>query len=388
MTVVAGIFSYNPLNAAPDIPRQRQDTVKKGSPKSLDVELLMSSIIERIATGPELSKDISRAEARGGMAAVLDGRVADVQAALFLIALRMKRESTEESCGVFEALSACNVREEVAVDELLTIADPFSGFARGLPMSPFLPAVLAACGLPCLSTGIESVAPKFGLTHHGVLSAAGAPVDLRAGEGARLLADPTVGWAYLDQGVTNPKLFRLRELRRLLVKRTVLSTCEVALRPLSARHRDLLYVGYVHADYPPVYAMLAHLAGYDAAAIVKGVEGGVVPSLQAGAKMYRATGGAAGQPVSLKPASVGLHGAAARAIPAPSSDPSSNAAWAADQGLAALAGESGAARDSLVYGAAIAQYCAGRAESLEIGARAARRALDSGEAESRFRAAG
>ena len=346
----------------------------------------MRSIIERIATGPEMSRDISQAEARDGMAAVLDRRVGDVQAALFLIALRMKRETMEENCGVLDALMASN-GNEAAVDELLTIADPFNGFNRGLPMSPFLPAVLAACGIPCLSTGVESVAPKFGLTHHQVLAAAGRPVALDAGAAARQIADPSVGWAYLDQSVTNPKLFRLRELRRLMVKRTALSTCEVVLRPLAAARRNLLYLGYVHTNYPPIYAALAEAAGYEVAIVVKGVEGGVVPSLQAGAKMYRATGGIAGQPTSLKPASAGVEHSATRAIPAPFGDPPRDARVAAEQGLAAMAGEPGPARDSLVYGAAIAQYGAGRVESLDSGARTARRVLDSGEAESRFRKA-
>ena len=347
----------------------------------------MRSIIERIATGPEMSRDISRADARDGMAAVLDGEVGDVQAALFLIALRMKRETMEENLGVLEALMASNGNDAPPVDELLTIGDPFNGFNRGLPMSPFLPAVLAACGIPCLSTGVESVAPKFGLTHHQVLAAAGRSVALDAGAAARQIADPSVGWAYLDQSATNPKLFRLRDLRRLMVKRTTLSTCEVVLRPLAAARRNFLYLGYVHTNYPPIYAALAQAAGYDVAIMVKGVEGGVVPSLQAGAKMYRATGGMAGQPTSMSPRSIGVEGSATRAIPVPFGDPPRDAKAAAEQGLAAMAGEPGPARDSLVYGAAIAQYGAGRVESLESGARTARRVLDSSDAESRFRKA-
>ncbi len=57
--------------------------------------LAMRSIIQRIATGPELSKDISQEEARFGMQAILDGKVDPVQAGIFLIALRMKRETDE-----------------------------------------------------------------------------------------------------------------------------------------------------------------------------------------------------------------------------------------------------------------------------------------------------
>lgn len=352
-----------------------------------NAENLMRSIIERIATGPEMSKSISEDEAYEGMKAVLDGRVEDVQAAIFLIALRMKRETDEENRGVFRALRESTVNQPVDVEALVTLADPFNGFNRGLPMSPFLPAVLAACGLPCLSTGVETVAPKLGLTHHQVLAAAGKRVSLAPSEAAMQIADPETGWAYLDQSLANPRLYRLRELRRLMVKRPVLSTCEVILRPLAARSRNVAYIGYVHANYPRIYAMLAAEAGFDAAIIVKGVEGGVVPSLQASSRLFLARNGELDEPVSIRRELVGIHDAMSRAVPLPDGYPSVYAARAAEQGLAALEGEPGPARDSLVYAAAIALFGAGQAGSLEAGARTARRVLDSGEALARFHGA-
>lgn len=352
-----------------------------------DAENLMRSIIERIATGPEMSKNISEDEAYGGMTAVLNGEVGDVQAALFLIALRMKRETDAENLGVFRALLDGSPAVAADIDELMTLADPFNGFNRGLPMSPFLPAVLAACGLPCLSCGVETVAPKLGLTHHHVLAAAGRSVALPMAEASRQLARPDAGWAYLDQSVFSPKLHRLVELRRLMVKRPLLSTCEVIMKPVAARRRNLAYVGYVHNNYPRIYAMLADAAGYDAALIVKGAEGGVVPSLQASAKLFLARGGEAGEPLSLSPELVGIRDAESRAVPSPGGEPHATARQAAEQGRAALEGAPGLARESLVYAGAVALYGAGRAQSLDAGAGAIRRVLDSGEARRRFDAA-
>ena len=77
-----------------------------------DSKAIMRSIIQRIATGPEMSKDISQAEARAGMRAVLDNAVDPVQAAVFLIALRMKRETDEENRGILDAIrdSSISVR--------------------------------------------------------------------------------------------------------------------------------------------------------------------------------------------------------------------------------------------------------------------------------------
>jgi len=68
-----------------------------------DPKTIMRSIIQRIATGPDMSKDISQQEARAGMRAVLDNAVDPVQAAVFLIALRMKRETDEENRGILDA---------------------------------------------------------------------------------------------------------------------------------------------------------------------------------------------------------------------------------------------------------------------------------------------
>ena len=153
----------------------------------------MRSYLKRIATGPEMSKDLTLEEARDGMELVLGGAVHQAQAAVFLIALRMKRESDDENRGVLEALRTATDFATAAVDDLADVADPYDGFVRHLPASPFLPALLAACGLPAVSHGCERIGPKFGLTPHQVLAASGAPVDLTPSEAAARIADPRVG---------------------------------------------------------------------------------------------------------------------------------------------------------------------------------------------------
>ena len=69
-----------------------------------DNRTIMRSIIQRIATGPHMSKDITTEEARAGMRAILEGDIDEVQAALFLIALRMKRETDDENIGVLDGI--------------------------------------------------------------------------------------------------------------------------------------------------------------------------------------------------------------------------------------------------------------------------------------------
>ena len=87
---------------------------------------LIHSIIQRIATGPELSKNIETEEAEGAMSAILSGEIDEVQAAIFLIALRMKRETMEENIGILEALLKFTDCQKVDVDNLVDIGDSYN----------------------------------------------------------------------------------------------------------------------------------------------------------------------------------------------------------------------------------------------------------------------
>ena len=58
------------------------------SSESIDYQANMRSIIQRIATGPTMSKDIAQGEARDAMTAILRGEIDPVQAGIFFIALR------------------------------------------------------------------------------------------------------------------------------------------------------------------------------------------------------------------------------------------------------------------------------------------------------------
>ena len=350
---------------------------------------LMHSILRRIATGPELSKDISREEARAGMRLVLDGEVDPVQAGVFLIALRMKRETDDENLGLLEAIREATLRATAPVDEVLDIGDPYDGYNRTLPAAPFLPAVLAACGVATVSHGVESMGPKYGVTHRQVLRAAKVPVDLSPEEAAARVGTPGIGWAYVDQKAFCPKLYALTRLRTLIVKRPAITTAEVLAGPVRGRLKTHLATGYVHKPYPRIYAMLARHAGFDSALIVRGVEGGVIPSLVQTGKVFQYHGGGEETATEFKPANLGilqtvraprLPGAKDEDLGETLLDAAAAAKAAAEAGLAALAGAPGATRDCLVYGAALCLWHLGRQGDLGAAADAARNALDSGRA--------
>ncbi len=364
-----------------------------------DLQLTMRSIIQRIATGPELSKDISLEEAHLGMKAILNNEVDPVQAGIFFIALRMKRETRDENKGVLDAIREATHGVTADVDEVLDIADPYDGYNRTLPASPFLAPLLAECGVHVISHGADAVGPKYGITHRHVLEAAGVPVDLSTADAAARLSDSALGWSYVDQSAYCPKLHDLVSLRSLMIKRQVVTTVEVLAKPVAGRNKTHFMTGYVHKPYPPVYAMLARHVGFDSALLVRGVEGGVIPSLRQPGKFFSYTNMGEEQGTDIDPSNVGIS-QNVRAVPLPENLPKSvsgadeiaiavdipaTAKAAADAGMQALGGKHGATYDSLVYAGSLALFHLGRYATLNEAGDAVRSVLDSGKAAARVK---
>ncbi len=365
-----------------------------------DQKTIMRSIIQRIATGPDMSKDISLEEARAGMGAVLDGAVDPVQAAIFLIALRMKRETDDENKGILDGIRDKAISVTANVDEVLDISDPYNGYNRSLPAAPFLPAVMAACGVPTVSHGVETMSPKFGITHHRVLKAAGKNIDLSVQKAAEQIADDSVGWAYVDQKAYCEPLHNLTNLRTNIVKRQAITTVEVLTGPIRGKNKTHYMSGYVHKPYTRVYAMLARHADFDSCLMIRGVEGGIIPSLRQAGKVfyYHDKGEEQGQ--DFDPADIGIT-QTVRATPLPDDlppapesedvsatfDAEAVAKMAADAGLAALNGEQGSTYDALVYSASIALWHVKKFNDIKDAAKKVREVLDNGNALQHFNAA-
>ena len=360
-------------------------------------DALMRSVIQRVATGPELSKNISLEEARAVMCAILEGSADPVQAAVFLIGLRMKRETHDEMKGILDAILENLSRAEAAVDEVVVMADPYNGFNRTLQASLGILPVLAACGVAAYSTGVEAVGPKYGVTHHTTLRALGANPLMDSQSVARRLEDASIGWGYLDQATVCAPLHNLNGLRDKIVKRPVLSTLEVLINPVTASGRTHLVTGFVHKPYPPIYSMLARHIGFDSTLLVRGTEGGVVPSFRSRGRIVHYTGAGEDTEVDILPADLSLD----REYRAADIDPDTPAAseplgrkWdidalskcCADELMKGLNGQAGAALDACIMGAALVLWHLALEPDLPSAAERARRAIETGEALRRFEA--
>jgi len=178
-----------------------------------------------------------------------------------------------------------------------------------------------------------------------------------------------------------------------MVKRQVITTVEVLAQPIRANAKTHMMSGYVHKAYPPIYASLARFAGYDSMVLIRGVEGGVVPSLKQPGRYfsYAEMGEEIG--AELDPSSIGLS-QSTRNVPLPEklADIEQNnneerldalAGEAAKNGLDALQGSAGATRDSLVYSGAIMLHFL-QQTSLDDAADQIRAVIDSGAALEKF----
>jgi len=369
------------------------DTNANTAAPAPDLAKTMHSIIQRIATGPELSKDISMQEAKLGMQAILEDAIDPVQAGIFLIALRMKRETNEEFKGILDAILDATQRVTADVDEVVDIADPYDGYNRCLPAAPFLPPLLAELGVPAICQGLEAVGPKYGVTARHVIRAAGVNVDLSPAAAAARLSDPAIGWSYVDQAQFCPALHDLISLRTKIIKRQAVTTIETQSKPIVGRKKTHLVTGYVHKPYPPIYAMLARHAGFDSALIIRGVEGGVIPSLRQPGKATRYDNHGEEYEIDLDPTALGIE-QTARSVPLPDDLPKTERAdevviavdikatadAAAKAGMAALRGEKGATYDSLLLTASLILHHVGKAASFKAAGDLVRAALDSGRA--------
>lgn len=219
-------------------------------------------------------KDLTYEQAFAAMTSVLtDEAIPEFQKGAFLEAQRLKRESFDENKAFFDVLWNDTSRVQTKLPIIIDICDNYDGFNRYHNLAPFFAAAIASCGYPCVVHGIDEVAPKFGISNINVLKACGYTYK-NSIEATKLLHDPTVGWGYVDQEDFNQKLFRLKKVRKEMVKRPFLATFEKLMQPIRAINGNYILTGYTHAHYRTEIAEQLRAQNKIAAAmVIKGLEG-------------------------------------------------------------------------------------------------------------------
>jgi anthranilate phosphoribosyltransferase len=277
--------------------------------------------IKIIGGGPKISRDLTRDEAREAMALVADDVALPVQVGAFLLALRMKGESAEELAGFADALEARAARAQAPAGTL-DVDCHGDGHAGRASLLPAAACAAAALGVPvALRADLASPTARHGLGETLAVLGLDRARPLDPARAAAALTDGGVG--VLDLGAYAPPLLRLVELRPLFGRRTVAQTLTKLLDPLGASAR---LIGVFHAPYLISTARAAALRGGPPALCVQALGG--LPEATPG-KLLRACATA-----SLEPYTIDL-----RALPVTDGDDADAPIAAAQQNVAALAGD-------------------------------------------------
>ena len=200
--------------------------------------------IKEIGRGVKGARSMNRDDARALWAAILDGRVSDLELGGILLAMRIKGESVDELEGFLEAAEASFDKLRAPLGEYAPVVIPsYNGARKMANLTPLLAMLLAREGVPVLVHGVAhdvgrvATAEVFeALGVHAVGSHAEAEAALAAGQPAFITID-----------VLAPRLAWMLSLRRVLGVRNSTHTLVKIMQPIAGP--ALRLVSYTHPEY-------------------------------------------------------------------------------------------------------------------------------------------
>jgi anthranilate phosphoribosyltransferase len=222
----------------------------------------MKNFLEKVINGIGLSQD----EAYSAMQFIMEGNANDCQIAAFLIALKMKGETTDEVSGFSKAMldKALKVKSKYKniVDTCGTGGDCLNTFN----ISTTAAFIAAGAGIPVAKHGNRSVSSSSGSAD--VLEELGVNINLECSEVSKCLDDIGIGFIFAPKAHTAMKY--VAKARKDIGMRTVFNILGPLTNPAMANGRILGIFDGALADI--MINTLKNL-GVDRAFVVNGEEG-------------------------------------------------------------------------------------------------------------------
>ena len=241
---------------------------------------LAASIIKEIGRGKKGARGMSRQGAGELYAAMLDGRVSDLELGGILLSMRIKGESVDEIAGFLDAAEHSFERLASPPGEYAPLLIPSYNGARKLAnLTPLLAILLAREGVPVLVHGVTrdpgrvttaEIFEQLGLP----AAATRAEVQAGFGEGRPV---------FMPIEALAPKMAYLLSLRRILGVRNSTHTLVKILQPFCGP--ALRLVSYTHPEYLDMladYFMTAAPHARGDAFLMRGTEGETVANANRG----------------------------------------------------------------------------------------------------------
>lgn len=328
---------------------------------SSTIEGTFYDILRQLADG----RDLTREEAATALQEIVAGRVAETQAAAFLMGLRVKGETPEEIAGLVDAMRSFAVPVEIADARLLVDVVGTGGDDMGtFNISTTAALVVAGAGAKVAKHGNRAASSRCGSAD--VLEALGVKVDLGPADVAVCIEE--VGIGFMLAGVYHPAAGKVAPVRRQLGVRTVFNFLGPLTNPAGAG-RQLL--GVSSRAYLEVLAETLARGRCEHALLVHGNEGMDEVSVVGPTTVVEMRSSKVGNPYEIEPSAFGL--GTWEICDLAGGDPAENASITRK----VLAGLRGGPRDAVLANAAAALYAAGLADSMREGVLRAAQSIDS-----------
>jgi len=316
--------------------------------------------------------DLSRAQARNVMSAIMQGETTPAQIGAFLVALRVKGETAEEIAGCAEAMREHALRVRPQRDDLVDTAGTGGDGAGTINISTAAALVAAAAGAGVAKHGNRAVSSASGSAD--VLEALGFDLELPPERIERSIDE--LGFGFLFAPSHHPAMRHAAAVRRELGTRTVFNVLGPLTNPAGARAQ---VVGVYSAALVPTIAEVLAALGARRAFVVHGA-GGIDELSPAGHNLVCEVVDGAVRRREVDPLELGI----------PRCDPEDLRGGTPEENAAAIrtifTGETGGRRDAVLLNAAGAIAAGGHARDLRDGLGYAREAVDSGAAGERLEA--
>jgi anthranilate phosphoribosyltransferase len=316
--------------------------------------------------------DLSRAEARTVMDEIMRGEATPAQIGGFLVALRLKGETSDEIAGCAEAMREHVLPVRPERDDLVDTAGTGGDGGRTFNISTAAALVAAAAGAGVAKHGNRAVSSACGSAD--VLETLGFRLDLEPERIARSIDE--LGFGFLFAPTHHPAMRHAAPVRRELAARTVFNVLGPLTNPAGARAQ---VVGVYAPGLVRTIAKVLASLGARRAFVVHGAAG-IDELSPAGPNLVCEVADGALREREIDPLELGIPRCAPEELRGGS--PEENATAIRD----VFAGANGGRRDAIVLNAAGAIAAGGHARDLAEGVGHAREALDSGAAAERLEA--
>jgi anthranilate phosphoribosyltransferase len=312
--------------------------------------------------------DLSQPEAEAAMRVILEGRASQPQIAGFLVALRMKGETSDELVGFARAMRQLAEPVDAGPEggPLLDTCGTGGDGGGTFNISTIAAFVAAGAGVRVAKHGNRSISSRCGSAD--LLEALGIVVALPAAAAARAIRETGIGFLFAP--AIHPAMKYAQPVRVDLKMRTAFNLLGPLTNPAGA-DAQLAGAPTLHAAHLIAGALAA--LGLRRGFVVHGSDGLDEITTTGPTQVYSIREGAV-EPLTLSPADFGVPVAPPEALKGGSAEEN------AETARSILAGGKGPRRDIVLVNAAAALVAASKTESFMEAMRLAANSIDTGGA--------